>query len=218
MFGICRFQFKHCLGIGGIYRRHKKAFYTRLQCSLHHAVPVFLKSFAVQMRMGIGNYHGAKITVYTLYLLKLLMMMSLKKFLAEKGYVKIPLTLTKTNHFELAAEINGVAGRFILDTGASSTCVGVDFIDHFKLTAEATEVKASGAGATHMETQIAKKNHINIYNWKKKRVVIILFNLIHVNEALTEHEALPVHGIIGADILKKGKAVIDYDKKLLFLK
>ena len=138
--------------------------------------------------------------------------------MAEKGYAKIPLTLTKTNHFEVTAAINGVPGRFILDTGASSTCVGFDFIDHFKLTAESSEVKASGAGATHMETQIAKKNHITIHRWKKKKIALVLFNLTHVNEALTEHKALPVHGIIGADILKKGKAVIDYEKKLLFLK
>ena len=145
-------------------------------------------------------------------------MKSLKKFLEEKGYVKIPLTLTTTNHFELTAEVNEVTGRFILDTGASSTCIGFDFIEHFKLTSEFSEIKASGAGANNMETQIAKKNRIAIRNWKKKKIAIILFNLNHVNEALTQHEALPVHGIIGADILKKGKAVIDYDKKLLFLK
>lgn len=145
-------------------------------------------------------------------------MKSLKKFLEEKGYIKIPLTLTSTNHFELTAAINGVDGRFILDTGASSTCVGFDAIEHFKLTAETSEIKASGAGATRMDTQIAKKNLISIARWKKKRVALVLFNLTHVNQALTEHEALPVHGIIGADILKKGKAVIDYDKKLLFLK
>ncbi|MCB0374795.1 MAG: clan AA aspartic protease [Sinomicrobium sp.] len=145
-------------------------------------------------------------------------MKSLKKFLTEKGYVRIPLTLTKTNHFEVAAAINGVAGRFILDTGASSTCVGLDFTAYFKLVAESSEVKASGAGAMHMETQIAKKNYLSIHKWKKKKVAIVLFNLTHVNNALTEHDVLPVHGIIGSDILKKGKAVIDYDKKLLFLK
>jgi len=145
-------------------------------------------------------------------------MKRLKKFLEEKGYIPVPLTLTKTNHFELTAKINGITGSFILDTGASSTCIGFDFIEHFKLTSELSEIKASGAGANNMETQIAKKNHITIHRWKKKRVAIILFNLTHVNEALIQHEALPVHGIIGADILRRGKAVIDYDKQLLYLK
>ena len=45
-----------------------------------------------------------------------------------------------------------------------------------------------------------------------------LFNLSHVNTALTQHNAEEVHGIIGADILQKGKAVIDYNKNVLYLK
>lgn len=145
-------------------------------------------------------------------------MKRLKKFLKEKGYVAIPLSLTKTDHFEVTASINGVSGRFIVDTGASSTCVSSDFMEHFKLTPESSEVKAAGAGATHMEARIAKKNRVTIHQWKNKKITIVLFNLSHVNHALTENEVLPVHGIIGADILKKGKAIIDYNKKLLYLK
>ena len=69
-----------------------------------------------------------------------------------------------------------------------------------------------------METQISKKNKVKIGKWKKDKVALILFNLTHVNTALTSHNSKPVDGIIGADILKKGKAVIDYQKKYLYLK
>ncbi|KAB7529145.1 acid protease [Flagellimonas olearia] len=145
-------------------------------------------------------------------------MASLKKFLKTKSYTKIPLTLTETNHFEIAAKINGVTGRFILDTGASNTCVGMDKTAFFNMVSEASDVKAAGAGATEMETLVSTKNKIKIGDWKKSRLKIVLFDLVHVNKALTSHNALPVDGIIGADILKKGKAVIDYDKKSLYLK
>lgn len=145
-------------------------------------------------------------------------MSSLKKFLLQKEYAKIPLTLTTTNHFEIDAKINGVAGRFILDTGASNTCVGFDKIDFFKLIPEESEIKAAGAGAVNMETLMATKNKVKIGDWKKKKIKIVLFDLSHVNEALTNHNSQPVDGIIGADILKKGKAIIDYDKKCLYLK
>ncbi|WP_340200495.1 TIGR02281 family clan AA aspartic protease [Ascidiimonas sp. W6] len=145
-------------------------------------------------------------------------MVSLKKFMTEKGYMRIPLKRTKTNHFEVFAKINGIQGRFILDTGASSTCVGFDSAALFKLSPEETEVKASGAGARGMETQIAKKNLFSLNNWKKKNIPIILFNMVHVNAALAEFNTIPVNGIIGADILKKGKAIIDYDKKCLYMK
>lgn len=145
-------------------------------------------------------------------------MTSLKDFLLDKGYTKIKLTLTKTNHFEIKASINGVKGLFILDTGASSSCLGFEAIDRFKLKAIDSEIKAAGAGATDMITQIATKNKVKIGKWKKDKVALILFNLTHVNTALTIHNAQPVDGIIGADILKNGKAIIDYDKKYLYLK
>ncbi|WP_040279303.1 retropepsin-like aspartic protease [Psychroserpens damuponensis] len=145
-------------------------------------------------------------------------METLQEYLINKGYTKIKLKLTKTNHFEIKAKINGVKGNFILDTGASSSCVGFEAIDTFKLNAKDSKIKAAGAGATDMLTQLSKKNTLKIGKWKKDKVVLVLFNLSHVNTALTAHNAQPVDGIIGADILKKSKAVIDYEKKYLYLK
>lgn len=144
--------------------------------------------------------------------------MSLKKLLKEKGYHRIDLEFTKTNHLELVAKINDIEGNFILDTGASSTCVGLEAVEHFQLLAEDSDVKAAGAGATDMLTQIAQKNSIEIMGWKKKKIDLVLFDLKHVNQALTDHKAEKVQGIIGADILKKGKAIIDYKNKALYLK
>lgn len=145
-------------------------------------------------------------------------MRSLKKFLKDKNYFKVPMVLTSTNHFEINASINGIAGRFILDTGASNTCVGFDKLDFFNLTSKDSKIKAAGAGATDMATRISTKNVISIGLWEKKRIKIVLFDLVHVNAALTNHKALPVDGIIGADLLKKAKAIIDYDKRCVYLK
>lgn len=143
---------------------------------------------------------------------------SLQDFLLDKGYAKVKLKLTKTNHFEIKATINGVKGIFILDTGASSSCVGFEAIDTFKLEAKDSKVKAAGAGATNMLTQVSKKNTLKIGKWEKDKVALILFNLAHVNTALITHNVQPVDGIIGADILKKSKAVIDYEKRYIYLK
>lgn len=145
-------------------------------------------------------------------------MITLKNLLSSQGYVSVPLTATKTYHFEVTAVVNGIEGRFIVDTGASNTCLGFDSIEHFGLKTELSEIKAAGAGAIEMDTQISKKNTLEIGKWKRKKIALVLFDLTHVNHALTLHDALPVHGIIGADILKTGKAVIDYPKKRLYLK
>ena len=140
--------------------------------------------------------------------------LTLNKLLLEKGYIAIPLELTLTQHLIVQAKINGIEGRFILDSGASNTCVGIEWITYFNLEAEDSEIKAAGAGASAMETQVAIKNHLEIGSLS---IPLVLFNLTHVNEALEQFNLLPVHGIIGADLLLKKKAVIDYSKKKLYL-
>lgn len=145
-------------------------------------------------------------------------MASLKKVLRKKKYIRVKLKKMVTNHLELSAKINGVKGVFILDTGASNSCVGLDLKDYFKLITEESDVKAAGAGATDMETHKSSNNILKIGDWKLKNSDLVLFDLTHVNTALKHHNASEVHGIIGADVLEKGKAFIDYDKKVLYLK
>lgn len=145
-------------------------------------------------------------------------MASLKKVLRKKKYVRIKLKKMRTNHLELSAKINGVKGVFILDTGASNSCVGLDLKEYFKLISEESEVKAAGAGAIDMETHKSENNSLRIGDWKFKNCNLVLFDLQHVNAALAQHNAGKVHGIIGADVLEAGKAFIDYDKKVLYLR
>ncbi len=145
-------------------------------------------------------------------------MTSLKKLLKKKKYTSIKLKKTATNHLELDAKINGIKGKFILDTGASNSCVGLDQISFFKLEAKESETKAAGAGATDMETQQSENNVLEIGKWKTKKSHLVLFDLTHVNSALEQHKAEKVQGIIGADVLEKGKALIDYKKRVLYLR
>jgi len=145
-------------------------------------------------------------------------MSSLRQFLLEKKYKRIKLQKTATNHLELKAILNGVEGNFILDTGASNSCVGNDEAEHFNLFSKDSDIRAAGAGSSNMLTRVSENNTIEIGHWKKKKIDLVLFNLRHINQALAEHEADVVHGIIGADILERGKAVIDYKRKCLYLK
>ncbi len=144
--------------------------------------------------------------------------MSLKDYLSKKGYHSVKLKKTITNHFSLRAKINGVSGRFILDTGASNTCIAMDAAPHFKLQAEDSEIKAAGAGASDMITRQVPEARIKIGAWHLDNLHLMLLDLSHVNTALTEHHAPAVDGIIGADILESARAVIDYNKKRLYLK
>lgn len=145
-------------------------------------------------------------------------MENLHQTLEKEGYKKIKFIVSKTQHLYIKASINGVSGNFILDTGASNSCMGFDNVDTFHLNPSKSKTKAAGAGATGMFTQLAKNNHIKIGRWQSKDFDLIIFDMSHVNEALLQYKSKPVHGIIGADVLLIGKAIIDYYNHYLYLK
>ncbi len=145
-------------------------------------------------------------------------MKNLQSLLKDSGYKKIKFKLSKTQHLLIKAKINGIKGSFILDTGASNSCIGFDVVEHFEIEAKASKNKAAGAGAVGMETQISNQNLLQIGRWKTKNLALVIFDLTHVNLALTQYKAKPVHGIIGADVLLQGKAIIDYYNHCLYLK
>jgi predicted aspartyl protease len=144
-------------------------------------------------------------------------MKTLPDFLKKEKYTKIKFKISKTQHLLVSAKINGVKGDFILDTGASNSCVGFESISLFNLLPEESATKASGAGATGMHTQIAPRTEVTLGRWKCTTIELVIFDLSHVNEALLAHKSKPVHGIIGADVLLKGKAIIDYYNHYLYL-
>jgi len=139
-------------------------------------------------------------------------------FLKSQGYTSINLKKTNTNHYQIQASINNIEGIFILDTGASNTCADLNQLEKFNLISEKSEIKASSATDLMEETKISKKNKLQIGKWINKSASLVLFDLSHINNALNEREIQKVEGIVGADTLKKGKAIIDYEKNRLYLK
>lgn len=138
--------------------------------------------------------------------------------LKKENYKKIKFKVSKTQHLLIKAKINGIKGNFILDTGASNSCIGFESIELFQLTANDSQTKAAGAGATGMLTQTSAGNKLQLGDWKYKNFDLVIFDLSHVNEALRQYKAKPIHGIIGADVLMKGKGIIDYYNHCLYLK
>ncbi|MAB57964.1 MAG: acid protease [Aequorivita sp.] len=145
-------------------------------------------------------------------------MMQLRKFIEAQGFYRVPLKRLATGHYLFSAKINGIAGNFILDTGASTSCVGFSDSAHFLLVSEESIIKAAGAGAINMETMLSRGNNFSIEKWSIRNMDFVLFDLSHVNEALQQVNEKAVHGIIGADFLKDYRAVIDYGRNCFYVK
>ena len=145
------------------------------------------------------------------------MSITLNKFLKSEGYSSLKLIFLETKHYLTEAKLNGIDGRFIVDTGASNSCICTSLEDKFKVISQKSKEKASSANSEITHTKISKSNAIQIGKWEDK-INLITFDMSHINNALSEKKINPIDGIIGADILKKSKAVLDYKTNRLYLK
>mgnify|MGYP001387578136 FL=1 len=145
-------------------------------------------------------------------------MNTLYQFLRPRGYARVRLLTLPTNHYVVIATLNGTEGRFILDTGASTTCVSTELATHFHLNPKPSEEKASSASSNELDTELAHNNELLIGPWSSKRRSVVLFDMQAVNNALQKHHIETVDGIIGADILQSVNAIIDYKNDWLYLR
>ena len=145
------------------------------------------------------------------------MSITLNKFLKSEGYNSVKLIFLKTKHYLIEAKVNSINGRFILDTGASNSCICTSLEDKFKVISEESKEKASSANSEMTHTKISKRNVIQIGKWNSN-ASLITFDMSHINNALSQKKIDPIDGIVGADILKKSKAILDYKSNKLYLK
>ena len=83
-------------------------------------------------------------------------MIQLRNFLEQKGFYRIILKRIKSGHYTFKAKINNVSGVFILDTGASNSCIGFTYDSYFNLKKEESKIKAAGAGALIWKLHLQK--------------------------------------------------------------
>tara|TARA_B110000444_G_C18634291_1_gene498368 strand:+ start:314 stop:754 length:441 start_codon:yes stop_codon:yes gene_type:complete len=141
----------------------------------------------------------------------------LSSLLRKKGYILIPLTKLASGHYICTVRLNGVSGLFIVDTGASHSCVAWNKETLFKLTGNATDQQAATASSQEVDTKHSEGNHIQLGSWERQNQDIVLIDLSSVDAALEQFEVAPVDGIIGGDLLHKAKAVLDYRRNGLYL-
>ena len=134
----------------------------------------------------------------------------------KKSSVKFKLL--KTNHIIVKAEVNNIFGNFIVDTGASNSCIDLNKSEKFKLNFKKSDEQASSATDEIKDTYISKKNLLLIDNYYINDFDVILFNMKHVIKSLLDKDEIEIDGIIGADILIKYNCCIDFKENKLVIK
>ena len=129
----------------------------------------------------------------------------------------ISFFLTNSNHILIECEINYISGIFIVDTGASNSCINYLSASKFNLEFELSNEKASSATEKINEIFNSKKNILKIGNFEKNDFDLILFDMTFINNSLKEKDISEVDGIIGSDILNEFNACVNYKKKEISL-
>ncbi|MEW6468101.1 MAG: retropepsin-like aspartic protease [Bacteroidota bacterium] len=122
-------------------------------------------------------------------------------------------------HLQASIIINGKKANVIIDTGASRTVFDKERIKKFvKQKAEKiTDKLSTGLGTNSMESHQVVISSMKIGRLKLKDYETVLLDLSHVNRSYEQIKLKPVDGVLGSDILRKHKAVIDYGKKKMRL-
>lgn len=137
---------------------------------------------------------------------------------ATRGFSAIGLTRAATGHLLVHASINGVSGRFVLDTGAGRSVIESSQQQKFRLTApDRARTTAIGAGGS-VPMRVSHGNQLQIGGYADASFTAYLMPLEHVNLAFASRGLKRIDGVIGADVLRDGKAVIDYGNATLYLR
>jgi Aspartyl protease len=145
---------------------------------------------------------------------------NIAQFLASMGYTAIPLRQNVAGQLLINAKINDVDGVYILDSGAGQTVVDAKQMDTLKLKLNYDERASTGGGlgAHSIENVPSYNNKLEINNFKINNLVVAVMPLASAWESLAQvgaHDEL--FGIIGVDLLKTGKAIIDLGTMTLYL-
>lgn len=126
--------------------------------------------------------------------------------------------IINSNHIVIDLRLNNVYGKFIVDTGASNSCVDFFSIKKFNININKSKEIASSATGDIEEIFHSEKNILQIDNYIINDIKMMVFDMTHINNSLKNNDSLVVDGIIGGDFLKKFSATLDYTNKILKLK
>lgn len=136
-----------------------------------------------------------------------------------RGYARVPVRWLATGHLMVLAEVNGVEGRFLLDTGAAHTLLHSARVERFGLEPCACPAIASVAVGAGGETGITawRVRRFELAGVRARLEAVRAADLSGVAAALRAAARVDIDGIIGQDLLVERQGVIDLSAGRLFL-
>ncbi len=133
------------------------------------------------------------------------------------GFTTIRMTPLASGHHSVSVVLNGKPGIFLVDTGAGATIVNARYLAKFALESSsvAAGIAASGGGkASYEPVSIAA---LTVGGARTRLHRIYAMDISYLVDAVSASSAAPIEGLIGQDVLRDQKAMIDFDQSVLYL-
>jgi len=129
--------------------------------------------------------------------------------------ISIECFILNTKHLTCRISVNGVEGRFLIDSGASNSCIDIESKKKFQLKEFKKSYSASGAGNEKFDAFKTKIAELSYQKTFIEKLNFLLIDMKPINNALKESDDVNIDGILGADFLTKKNAEINYKSMTL---
>ena len=140
-----------------------------------------------------------------------------------RRYIEVPLRILDIEgegfHIMVDGTIHGKEARFLVDTGASRSVFDPNVIATFisDVAFEKKEGLTAGVGSSNLESATFHIDRFSIGEMEILDYEAVALDLENIHE-MYEKLGLPrIDGIIGGDLLKRHKAIINYKAKKIRL-
>lgn len=133
------------------------------------------------------------------------------------GFTAVPLRELLTGHHLVELTLNDRPGAFVLDTGASATVLHAPYAARFGLSGKAgLPGGAIGLGGTMKATQVGIES-MTLGGVPIRQSRIAMTDLSQLTGLLGTLSGTTIVGIVGQDVMKEHRAVIDVARPILYL-
>ena len=140
-----------------------------------------------------------------------------------RRYIEVPLQLLDIEgegfHIMVKGMIHGKEANFLIDTGASRSVFDPKTISNFidDIQFEKKEGLTAGVGSSDLESATFKIDTFSLGALEITNYEAVALDLENIHEMYGKLGLPRIDGIIGGDLLKRYKAVINYRSKKLRL-
>ncbi len=129
----------------------------------------------------------------------------------------VPFKREKSGHITVVAHLSGQPVRLVVDTGAGGTCIHSALLEEYGLKLTGKARKGGGVGSSAMTMATVAVHDLALEDVDLSSFKLTALDLTHVVAGLAKAKVEAIVGVLGADVLHRRNAVIDYARSVMLL-